>query len=161
MTVEEYNESVDLYADNLFRFVLKSIQDEDRARDLVQDAYEKLWRKVSEVSFHKVKSYLFSTAYHAVVDDFRKEKRHQEYLANDRGGMVDYNQYSDLNDILHQIIMELPEVQRSVILLRDYEGYSYREIAELTGLSESQVKVYIYRGRLFMKERIGHIGVLV
>ena len=55
----------------------------------------------------------------------------------------------------------MPEDQRSVILLRDYEGYSYKEISELTGLSESQVKVYIYRGRLFLKEKIGRVEILI
>jgi len=65
------------------------------------------------------------------------------------------DQYSDLNEILHQAISQLPEVQRTVILLRDYEGYSYEEIAEITGLNESQVKVYIFRGRLFLKNYIG------
>jgi len=51
--------------------------------------------------------------------------------------------------------MNLPETQRSVIMLRDYEGYSYQEISEITGLTESQVKVYIYRGRLYLKKFIG------
>jgi RNA polymerase sigma-70 factor (ECF subfamily) len=44
-----------------------------------------------------------------------------------------------------------------VVLLRDYEGYNYQEIGELTNLSESQVKVYIYRARLFLKKYIGSI----
>lgn len=63
-------------------------------------------------------------------------------------------QYSDLNEFLHKAIKKLPEDQRAVIMLRDYEGYSYSEISEITGLSESQVKVYIYRGRQFLKNFI-------
>ena len=161
MTVEEYNESVDLYSDNLFRFILSSTNDEEQARDVVQDSYEKLWRRVHEVAFEKVRAYLFSTAYHTMIDGLRKEKRHQAYLAEKRPEDHEQNHYTDLNEILHGIIKELPDVQRSVILLRDYEGYSYHEIGALTGLSESQVKVYIYRGRLFLRERIGRIGVLV
>ena len=53
------------------------------------------------------------------------------------------------------------ETNRSVILLRDYEGYSYNEIAEITGLNEAQVKVYIYRGRLFLKKYIGSIETVI
>ena len=49
----------------------------------------------------------------------------------------------------------MPEIQRSVVMLRDYEGYSYDEIGEICNLNESQVKVYIYRARLFLKEYIG------
>jgi RNA polymerase sigma-70 factor (ECF subfamily) len=66
-----------------------------------------------------------------------------------------------MNEILHKLILQLPDNQRSVILLRDYEGYSYNEIAEILDLSESQVKVYIYRGRMFLKERIGKVEILL
>ncbi|RLD49112.1 MAG: RNA polymerase sigma factor, partial [Bacteroidetes bacterium] len=62
--------------------------------------------------------------------------------------------YSDLKEVLDEALKKLNEVQRSVILLRDYEGYSYQEIGEITGLSESQVKVYIYRARVFLKNYI-------
>ena len=51
MTVKEYNKSVDLYADNIFRFLLKNTNDEEKAKDLVQDCYEKLWIKIDSVSF--------------------------------------------------------------------------------------------------------------
>jgi RNA polymerase sigma-70 factor (ECF subfamily) len=56
-----------------------------------------------------------------------------------------------LGEVLQDALARLPEMQRSVILLRDYEGYSYEEIGEVTGLTESQVKVYIYRGRMSLK----------
>ena len=49
MTADEFNKCVDLYADNLYRFILKNVKDEEKARDIVQDTYEKLWIKVSEV----------------------------------------------------------------------------------------------------------------
>ena len=51
MTLEEFNKSVDLYSDGVFRFILKNIKDEDDAKDIVQDTYEKLWIKSSDVSF--------------------------------------------------------------------------------------------------------------
>jgi RNA polymerase sigma-70 factor (ECF subfamily) len=161
MTVEEYNKSVDLFSDGVFCFILKNIKDEDDAKDIVQDAYEKLWVRSSEVSYSKVKSYLFSTAYHTMIDKIRKNKKITK--------IVDYNDelgtytdsYSGLSEVLDEALKQLPEVQRSVILLRDYEGYAYNEIAEITELSESQVKVYIYRGRLALKKYIGSIETLV
>ncbi len=161
MTVEEFNKTVDLYSDNIFRFVLKSLADEEKAKDIVQDSYEKLWRKIEEVPFEKCKSYLFSTAYHTFIDGIRKEKRQQAYLNEQAVEPAEEQIHPDVNEILHKIILQLPEDQRSVILLRDYEGYSYKEISELTGLSESKVKVYIYRGRLFLKERIGKVEILI
>jgi RNA polymerase sigma factor (sigma-70 family) len=156
MTTDEYNVCVDQYADGIYRFILKNIRDEEKARDVVQDTFEKMWIKVDSVAFEKAKSYLFTAAYHTMIDLIRKEKRMvaMDDIRSDRFNHSD--QYSDLNEILHQAISQLPEVQRTVILLRDYEGYSYEEIAEITGLNESQVKVYIFRGRLFLKNYIGN-----
>lgn len=161
MTVEEYNKSVDLFSDGIFRFILKNMKDDDEAKDIVQDTYEKLWIRASEVSYGKVKSYLFSTAYHTMIDKIRKNKRStnlSEY--NDELGIYT-DSYSGLSEVLDEALKQLPDVQRSVILLRDYEGYAYNEIAEITELTESQVKVYIYRGRLALKKYIGSIEALV
>lgn len=161
MTVEEYNKSIDLYSDSIFRFILKNIKDEDEAKDIVQDTYEKLWIRASDVSFNKVKSYLFSTAYHTMIDKIRKNKRVTN-LSDEIDDLGTYTDtYNGLSEVLDQALRQLSEVQRSVILLRDYEGYAYNEIAEITDLSESQVKVYIYRGRLALKKYIGSIEVLI
>lgn len=161
MTVEEYNKSVDDYSDGLYRFVLKNIKDKDKAKDIIQDTYEKLWIKVETVTYEKVKSYVYSTAYHTMIDVIRKETRITGFDEVSADKYSHSEQYSDLNEVLHEAINKLPEVQRSVILLRDYEGYSYHEISEITGLSEPQVKVYIYRGRLFLKKYIGSVETLV
>ena len=61
----------------------------------------------------------------------------------------------------HEALNTLPEIQRSVILLRDYEGYNYDEIADITGLTLSQVKVYIFRGRQKLKQYIGSIEAVL
>ncbi len=151
MTLEEYNKAVDLYADNLFRFILKSCRNDEMARDVVQDSFEKLWVKLEGVQGTKAKAYLFTTGYHTMLDILKKEKR---MIEMDRSGEESYNhseQYSDLGEVLQEALGKLPEIQRSVILLRDYEGYSYEEIGEVTGLNESQVKVYIYRARISLK----------
>jgi RNA polymerase sigma factor (sigma-70 family) len=161
MTVEEYNRSVDQFSDGLYRFILNNIKDTEKARDIIQDTYEKLWRKIETVSNEKVKSYLFTAAYHTMIDLIRKEKWSSDFDTINQEKYSHTEQYTDLNEILHEAIDRLPEDQRSVIMLRDYEGYSYQEIAEITGLSESQVKVYIYRGRLFLKEYIGKIESVI
>lgn len=161
MNVTEYNQAVDLYSDNVFRFILKNIRDEERARDIVQDSYEKLWRNAENVNSEKVKSYLFTTAYHTMIDVLRKEKR-QTYMEDYQiPEDVHDEQYSDLKEILNEAVKRLPEIQRTVILLRDYEGYSYKEIGDVTSLSEAQVKVYIYRARVFLKNYIGKMELVV
>ncbi|MGC9470389.1 MAG: RNA polymerase sigma factor [Bacteroidales bacterium] len=162
MNVSEYNQCVEQYADAVYRFVVASLRDEDRARDIVQDTFEKLWVRAENVSFEKARSYIFSTAYHTMIDVIRKEKRMtvvDEYPSMDGSG--EETSYTGLNEILHEALQQLPEVQRHVILLRDYEGYSYEEIGQITGLSESQVKVYIYRGRLFLRKYIGKLETVI
>ena len=151
MTAAEYNKCVDLFADGVYRFILKNLKDEENARDIVQDAFTKMWEKVRDISFEKSKSYLFTAAYHTMIDFIRKERPKEgiEQLTN--ANSDENSGYSDLKEILDEAVEKLPEIQRSVLLLRDYEGYSYEEIGQITGLNESQVKVYIYRARIFMK----------
>jgi len=152
MTAAEYNKCVDLFADGVYRFILKNLKDEENARDIVQDTFTKMWEKVRDISFEKSKSYLFTAAYHTMIDFIRKERPKEtiDNLANMNS--TENSGYSDLKEILDEAVGKLPEIQRSVLLLRDYEGYSYEEIGQITGLNESQVKVYIYRARIFMKD---------
>jgi RNA polymerase sigma factor (sigma-70 family) len=157
MTTNEYNEIVEKYADRLFRYVLKNIRDRERASDIVQDSFEKLWIRSRDVLFSKAKSYLFSIAHNTMVDSIRKEKKQIVTDISELPVASENNHYSDLKEILDEGLRRLSEIQRSVILLRDYEGYSYEEIGEITSLNESQVKVYIYRARVFLKNYIGQI----
>lgn len=161
MTVDEYNKSVDLFSDNVYRFILKNIKDQDKAKDIIQDTYEKLWVNAEKVAFLKVKSYIFTTAYHTMIDLIRKEKKQADFECVNPELYSHNEQYSDLSEILDEAVKKLPEIQRSVVLLRDYEGYSYKEIAEITELNESQVKVYIYRARVFLKNYIGSLEAVV
>ncbi len=161
MNLAEYNKSVDDFSDGLFRFLLKNCKDKEKSRDLVQDTFEKLWLNHKNVEFEKVKSYLFTVAYHTLVDLVRREKKFTDFSNVDAKNYSHNEQYSDMQQILHQAIDLLPADQKSVVLLRDYEGYSYEEIAEITGLSESQVKVYIFRARTFLKNYIGKVETLV
>ncbi len=154
MTVREYNQCVDTLADRIFRFVLKHIKDRDISNDIVQDSFLKLWKHADNVDSEKAKSYLFTTAYHTLIDYTRKNKYVSPYDASmEANHSVDHG-YSDLKEILDEALTKLPEIQRAVVLLRDYEGYPYKEIADITGLSETQVKVYIYRARTALKSYI-------
>ncbi len=152
MTVAEFNKSDDQFSDNIYRFILKNMRDEDEARDVVQDTFEKVWLKASEVSFEKAKSYLFTTAYRIMLERIRKKKRQEPIDTSLRVvPATSKDPEFDLRRVLNEAIAKLPEDQRSVVMLRDYEGYSYEEIGQITGLNESQVKVYIFRARVFLK----------
>lgn len=162
MTVSEYNQCVDQHADGLYRFILKHIKDQDVAKDIVQDTYEKLWRKVNDMESTNAKSYMFTTAYRTLIDYTRREKKqgyYDESVAENQ--LYHQNQYHDLKEILNQALDQLPDIQKSVVLLRDYEGYDYAEIGQITGLNESQVKVYIFRARTFLKNYIGKLEAVI
>lgn len=161
MTVIEYNQCVDNYSNGLYRFILKHIRDEDIAKDIVQDTFEKIWRKVNDVESTNAKSYLFTVAHHTLVDYTRRAKKQASYSEVIENKLFHQNHYSDLKEILDIALNKLPEIQKSVILLRDYEGYDYLEIGKITNLTESQVKVYIFRARAFLKNYIGKLEVVI
>ena len=151
MTERDYNECVNLYADNVFRFIVKNIRHEEDAKDIVQTAFEKLWRNRETVNAEKSKSFLFTVAYNQMIDHIRKIKRislKDEFRAE----IKTYTQpVSNLKRNLQDALNTLNETQKSLVLLKDYEGYSYEEIGQITGLNESQVKVYLHRARLNLR----------
>lgn len=152
MTEREYNECVRNYADNVYRFIVKNLRHEEDARDVVQTSFEKMWRNRDEIDPAKSKSYLFTVAYHQMIDHIRKSKRVQlreEFREETR---VMDRQPGNLKKVLEEALSRLSETQRSLVLLKDYEGYSYDEIGKIMGLSESQVKVYLHRARVQLKD---------
>lgn len=161
MTLEDYNRCVELHADGVFRFVLKHIKDRDASKDIVQDSFEKMWRKLDSIESEKAKTYLFTTAYHTLIDHTRKEKKKTDLSEVNFNQHAHSKQYSDLKEILNKALELLPEIQKTVLLLRDHEGYDYTEIGKITGLNESQVKVYIFRARTFLKNYIGNKEELI
>jgi len=161
LNLQEYNQCVEAHADGVYRFVLKHIKDKDAARDIVQDSFEKMWGKIDGIDGQKAKTYLFTTAYHTLVDYTRREAKKTDFSEVNFNEHSHNRQYSDLKEILNRGLEQLPEVQKSVLLLRDYEGYDYAEIGNITGLSESQVKVYIFRARNFLKNYIGKMEAVI
>lgn len=154
MTEKEYNECVTQYADNVFRFIVKNLRHEEDARDVVQSAFEKLWRNRDQVDGTKSKSYLFTVAYNQMIDHLRKAKRvylKEEFREDTR---ISDRQENNTRAVLQEALARLSETQRSLVMLKDYEGYSYEEIGKIMNLNESQVKVYLHRARLQLKEYI-------
>jgi RNA polymerase sigma-70 factor (ECF subfamily) len=161
MTVDEFNRCVDLYADNLYRFILKNVKDVQKAKDIIQDTYEKLWIRIDNVESTNARSYMFTAAYRTMIDQMRRDKK-QDRLEETHLFAVSHNKtYSDAKEVLNEALNKLPEIQRSVIMLRDYEGYAYEEIGQIMELNESQVKVYIFRARKFLKSYIGSIEAVI
>lgn len=152
MTEREYNDCVNLYADGVYRFIVKNLRHEEDARDVVQSAFEKLWLHRQEVEAEKCKSYLFTVAYNGMIDHLRKAKRVYLKEAFREEAKVQHRHLHNAKEVLEKALARLSETQRSLVMLKDYEGYSYEEIGRITNLNESQVKVYLHRARLQLKE---------
>lgn len=154
MTKKEYNTCVDLHADATYRFILKACHNKPLADDIVQESFLALWENISIIACEKAKAFLFTTAYRKMIDTFRHEQKNVDIENINPVHYLSNPIFTDLDEILDFALNQLPPIQKTVILLRDYEDYSYKEIAEITSLSETQVKVYIFRARNFMKKFI-------
>ena len=150
MDAKSYNVCVQEWADALFRFACKCTGNEEDARDIVQSSFEVLWQKKTNVAPEKGKAFLFQVAYNQSVDMYRKKGRiqYQEELRPE-ASLRPSN--PDLKRVLDRALAQLDDQARALVLLKDYEGYSYEEIGQITGLNESQVKVYLHRARLQLK----------
>lgn len=151
MTEKEYNLCIDNFTDSVFRFLVKNIKDSDTAKDILQDTFTKLWEKREDVEYVKAKSYIFTSAYHTMINNI---KYNSLKFNIPQTQTITSNSYNDINEVLNEALEQLPQIQKASILLRDYEGYSYNEIGDILNLSQEQVKINIFRARVKLKEYI-------
>jgi RNA polymerase sigma factor (sigma-70 family) len=104
MTEHDYNECVRLHADGVYRFIVKNLRHEEDARDVVQTAFEKLWRARAEVDRERSKSYLFTIAYNGMIDHLRKVKR--IYLKDEfkEEAKVSHRTANNARDVLNEAL---------------------------------------------------------
>ena len=150
MEVKDYNACVHKWSDALFRFAYKCTGNEEDARDIVQGSFEVLWQKREDVLLGKEKAFLFQVAYRHSIDNYRKRRR-ITYKEEVEHSDVYSQKNHDLKKVLDRALTQLDEQSRGLVLLKDYEGYKYEEIAVITGLTETQVKVYLHRARKVLK----------
>lgn len=107
----------------------------------------------------KGKAFLFQVAYRQSVDNYRKKRRVTYNEVPEQAESIKPGN-PDLKRVLERALAQLDEQARALVLLKDHEGYRYEEIARITGLSDSQVKVYLHRARKTLKEylvKVEHI----
>jgi RNA polymerase sigma-70 factor (ECF subfamily) len=158
ISTQQYNQAVKEYTQPVFRFLQKSLKDQQAVDDLVQDCYLKLWQNRDKVDPEKIKSWLFSVAYHAMIDYLNECSRKVQLTAEAQMPPVFQSTQFDTKAVIDRVLNELPPLQKSILLLRDLEGYDYREIGEILELNESQVKVYLFRARQRVKEYIKQLS---
>ncbi len=123
----------------LFRLALRITLNREEAEDVVQDTLIKVWNARDRwQELDSIEAYSLTIARNLSLDRIKK--------------MENQNDSLEL-DIVRNIIDELPEKQRSCLQLRDIEGKSYKEIADILSITEDQVKVNIFRARQTVKQR--------
>ena len=150
-------------SEDLFNFLYFKYQDEDEAKDLVQEAFGKLWDNCKKVTFEKARGFIFVSANNLMKNILSKKntaKKHQPFLNVDESS-VENPQYlmeaSEFEGKLNRALQALPEEQRVTLLLKRIEGKKQKEIAEMLGVSEKAVEKRLYKAMNTLREKLGNI----
>lgn len=145
----------------LFRLSLRITASREEAEDVVQETLMKVWdRRADWSAIDSMEAFAMSVCRNLSLDLVRRKGRQAASI--DDGGVREpqsdtdpYRQADQSNRvrIVRRLVDALPEKQRTCIHLRDFEGKSYKEVAEVMGISESQVKVNIFRARQAIKTK--------
>jgi RNA polymerase sigma-70 factor, ECF subfamily len=139
------------YAADVHRFAYYLCGDADEAADLTSETFMRVWVVKDDLRAQTVKAYLFTIVRHLYLQQRKRENRHQAIPPDleDRTPGPDHlaETRSELDAVM-RILQTLPEIDRSVLLMRAEGGLSYEEIAELHGISVAAAKVKVHRARL-------------
>ena len=151
--------------DRLFRLALSITLDRTEAEDITQETLVRVWERRKEwPQIENIQAWCMTIARRLALDAVEKAKIHAEREAE----VADYQRSAISSpapadealdrrqrvEAVRRLISQLPGVQRTIIELRDIEGLRYDEIAQLTGISETQVKVYLHRARKKIREQL-------
>ena len=150
----------------LYRLALRITLNSQEAEDVVQDVIIKMWKMGERLNdVENLESYALRLTRNLSIDRQRMKVNQVESFdeLEDFHGGISNSIESRLEqqeriDSIRDIMMQMPEKQRLVMQLRDFEGKSYKEIALALEISEDQVKVNIFRARQFVKSRIAKAG---
>lgn len=148
----------------LFRLALRITLSREEAEDIVQDTMIKVWDKRYEWSnIDSIEAYSLRICRNLSLDRLKKRDNQNDSLEEEQLDTVHTSTPQDrLIDqdrlrVVKEIVDSLPEKQRSCMQLRDFEGKQYKEIADILGITEEQVKVNIFRARQAVKQRFQKI----
>lgn len=152
--------------DKLYRFALRILADEIDAEDVVQETFVKVWQKSEQLEgIENKEAWCMTVARNLAIDKIRARKKAMSsdidgfHFLSDKNPTPDKVLENQENlDLVMDKLNSLPEHQREIIHLRDIEGYTYKEIGEMTGYSEEQVKVNLFRARQKLKIELKNLN---
>ena len=147
--------------DVLYRLALRITLSHEEAEDIVQDTLIKVWNRRDEwQTLESIEAYSMTICRNLALDAIKKKDNNNESI--EQGIAETSYQTSDPHELMirkdrvemvKQLVNKLPEKQRSCLQLRDFEGKTYKEIAEILAITEEQVKVNIFRARRSIKQQ--------
>jgi RNA polymerase sigma factor (sigma-70 family) len=158
MTAQEFKILVFPLRSKLYRFSKRILDDEEEAKDIVQEVFIKLWKKGDGLKEYKsIEALAMVTTRNQCLDKLKAKKIPSESIDKLRSEVEakENEEMQDLSDIIqriHLIIKTLPELQRTVIQLRDIEGYDFEEISGILNMNENAVRVNLSRARKKIRE---------
>jgi RNA polymerase sigma factor (sigma-70 family) len=162
VTEKQYNSAVEEYTRNLYRYLKKTLRDQDAAKDLTQDCFLKLWSNRHQVDSTKIKSWLFAVAHNSMLNYLKSEGKKSRIGEYDHEHLpYVFQKDIETKEIIDRGLMRLAPLHKSIILLRDLEGYSYKEIGEILHLNESKVKDCLFQARQKLKSSIQHLMTIL
>lgn len=170
-SLEAYEVLVKRYKDPLMNFVYRFVGSRDVSTDIVQDTMIKFYlNKDSYKSFAKFSTWIYTIAGNLAKNELKRRKRRVIYslhpddeertLQIEDKSFVEPDRAADSeikSEIIQKALLKVKEVYREVVILRDIDGFSYEEIADITGLSIGTVKSRINRGRAQLQKLLKYI----
>ena len=148
-------------SNKLLRFALQILQDEEEAKDVLQDIFLKLWQKRDELEkVENLNAFASRMIRNRCLDVIRARRTvsmetvKKHHLPEESGTDTDVLEITDSAGMIKQIIAQLPDLQRTVIQLRDIEQLEYEEIAEATDLNVNAIRVNLSRARKKVRDEI-------
>lgn len=145
--------------DKLYRLALRITLQTDEAEDIVQETLIRVWEHRTEwPELQSIEAYSLTICRRLALDAANRAGRgNVQLMEHDAQSLLQTAESQDARErmaLVRQLMDSLPEVQRSIMELRDIEGYSYQEIADVLQLSDSQVKVYLHRARTTLRQLV-------
>jgi len=142
------------YQMRVYSFCLRILADESAAKDAFQETFIKVYEKRSSFRGDNFQAWLFTIARHTCYNIIRTRRDFDEYAENHQVDTKLNNVDHILKDHIEDAIASLPLLLREALVLREYDSYSYQEIADLLEIDLSLAKVRVHRARILLRKTL-------